>query len=323
MLIILKGSGDAHYSFMIDTVDQSEFVLSDGYVFLTHMKEDQDARYFSYVIDDRKNDIEINCNAPDGVLTVYANVKKNEFPTESKYDFKSTTGQIFVPAEDIKDGKSNLLITLSRNQLKRSNVTNITTVGELELTILVSHVGSTIQAINNLEHYDTLRPQSEKTFVYDEINTGGSYGDVTIKIDPLVPLQKDKGPSINVFVGSDKYAALNVTNWNFQPILINDVVMKAVCKDLAKDLVCVVKIKLQNPGKEAFDFSYLSYRNTKPLELKDGEPVRIPASSIGKEIHMLYKVTDNNKPINIYAYSNEIKIVVISSNYKPEKLTET
>lgn len=120
MQIILKGSGEAHYSLMIDTADQSEFTLTDGYVLMSRMAEEQDEKYFTFVVDDRKKSIDINCNAPDDSVTVYVNFKNDTFPTESKYDLKSTTGQILVKAEDLKDGKTNLLILVKRNPTKKS-----------------------------------------------------------------------------------------------------------------------------------------------------------------------------------------------------------
>jgi len=93
-------------------------MLSDGYVLLTRMGEDQVERYFSYAVADRKKDVEVNCNAPDGIITLYVNVKNGTFPTEDKHDYKSTTGLIFIPAADLADSKSNILIVLKRNPTK-------------------------------------------------------------------------------------------------------------------------------------------------------------------------------------------------------------
>jgi len=182
----------------------------------------------------------------------------------------------------------------------------------------VSSTGSPIQALANTEHYDTILPGTEKIFIFDEVNTGDSYSQATIKIDPLGAFHKENKSPIDIFVGSEKFTALNVSNWNFQPITLNDNLLKEVCKDLAKGLVCIVQIKLKNTGKEPFDFSYLAWRSTKPFELKDGEPLRIPTGGLGKEIHLYYKLTSNN-PVNIYAYSNEVRITMINFNYKPEK----
>jgi hypothetical protein len=39
LLITLKGSGEAHYTFFVDTIDESEFTLPDGFVFYTRMTD--------------------------------------------------------------------------------------------------------------------------------------------------------------------------------------------------------------------------------------------------------------------------------------------
>lgn len=98
--------------------------------------------------------------------------------------------------------------------------------------------------------------------------------------------------------------------------------MKEICKDLAKDAACIAKITIRNKGKEPLDFSYLAWRNSKPFELKEGDPLRIPTAAIGREVHLYYKITDLKKPINIYAYSNEVKTRMLHAAYAPEKPTE-
>jgi hypothetical protein len=42
LFLFLVGSSDTHFSITIDTIDQTEFLLTDGYLLLTKMVADQD-----------------------------------------------------------------------------------------------------------------------------------------------------------------------------------------------------------------------------------------------------------------------------------------
>lgn len=58
--------------------------------------------------------------------------------------------------------------------------------------------------------------------------------------------------------------------------------LKKVCKDVDKDLLCVLSIQVKSNRKTPIDLSYLAWRNSKPIDLKDGEPLRVPTSGLGK-----------------------------------------
>lgn len=73
---------------------------------------------------DRTQDIDINLNAPEGSVTLYVSAKDGSFPTETKHDYKSTDGLVFINANDIKDSKHNVLILVKRNSLKKQNGTS-------------------------------------------------------------------------------------------------------------------------------------------------------------------------------------------------------
>jgi hypothetical protein len=125
-----------------------------------------------------------------------------------------------------------------------------------------------------------------------------------------------------MYVGNKETEFVKKLNWDFEPIVLKDDLLKQICKDLEISHVCSVRIRLENKGKESVSFSYLAWRKGLPFELRDGEPFVMQTDGAGRELHLYYKVGAIDKPINIHVYSNEVHILAESFVYKPQQTVE-
>jgi hypothetical protein len=94
---------------------------------------------------------------------LYVNYKNTTFPTDEKYEIKSSDCRVHIKAEDLKDSNSNIIITAKRNKSRKTGTNNSQ---EFEFTIVAMSEGNILHTIANRPYYDYLRGESEKVFLY-------------------------------------------------------------------------------------------------------------------------------------------------------------